>query len=71
MASVKHAISEHDLVELSEPVEGWPAGTVGTVVGDYGEVKLIEVSSPKSPGTMLDLVRVPESAIELRSRRAS
>jgi len=27
MATVKHTISEHDVVILREPVGAWPAGT--------------------------------------------
>jgi len=32
VANVKHAFSEHDVVESREGVSGWPAGAIATVV---------------------------------------
>lgn len=65
MATVKHAIGEIDVVELREAVESWPAGTKGTVVGDHGDVKLIEISEDQPPGQMLDLIYVGEPKLKL------
>ena len=63
--AVAHAISEHAVVRLREDVHGWPAGTVGTVVSDYGdEVVLIEISN--EGGKALDFVQVPVSKLELK-----
>lgn len=64
MASVEHAISEHAVVELRGETNGWRAGTVGTVVRDYGREKLVEVSDTRGRATAL--VRVPVD--RLRSR---
>lgn len=66
MATVKHAIGEIDVVELREPFRDWPAGTVATVVGDHGEVKLLEISD--DDGQMLDLIYVPEAQLKLRTK---
>jgi hypothetical protein len=33
MATIKHAIEEHDVVALRAPIGPWPAGTTGSVVG--------------------------------------
>lgn len=41
------AIAEHSIVELSEDVHGWAAGTLGAVVSDCGDVMLVEVSDDK------------------------
>ncbi len=69
MATVQHAISEHDYISLLDPVgkskgvDVWPAGTTGTVVSDYGNVKLIEISDDR--GVMLDLIQVREPRLKL------
>jgi hypothetical protein len=53
MATVKQAIREHDLVELLDPVDkveadgSWPAGTVGTVLDERGESKLVEIANER------------------------
>jgi hypothetical protein len=62
--AVAHAISEHSVVALREAVHGWPAGTVGTVVSDYGEVMLVEVAS--ETGKALEFVQVPIAKLELK-----
>ncbi|MGH2983677.1 MAG: hypothetical protein ACRDK5_05425 [Solirubrobacterales bacterium] len=54
MATVKHPITECDVISLSEPVGKWPAGTIGAVVSDYGETKLVEIADER--GKALDLV---------------
>jgi len=46
MASVKHAISEHDTVVLLQPVGTWPAGTRGAVISVYDEAVLVEIVGP-------------------------
>jgi hypothetical protein len=61
--AVTHPISDHDLVLFREAVQGWPAGTVGTVVSDYGDVVLVEVSS--KTGAATGFVQVPVAKLEL------
>lgn len=51
-------------MRFREDVRGWPAGTVGTVVSDYGDVVLVEVSDDN--GVALDFVRVPVAQLELK-----
>ena len=63
MASVKHAIGEHDFIKLLDGVGEWPAGTAGTVVSDHGDSKLIEISDDR--GVMLDLIEVAEDRLRL------
>jgi hypothetical protein len=69
MAAVKHAINENDYIGLTQPVDKtqeagqWPAGSTGTVVSDYGDVKLVEISDNR--GQMLDLIQVPENQLRL------
>jgi hypothetical protein len=62
--AVAHAISEHAVVRFREAVHGWPGGTVGTVVSDYGEVVLVEVAN--KTGKALDFVQVPVAQLELK-----
>ena len=45
MATIKHAIEEHDVVALRVPIGAWPAGTSGTVVGLYDGAALVEVAA--------------------------
>ena len=68
MASVKHAIHEHDFVALRHQTGRWPAGTTGTVVSEQGEQRLIEVSDDQ--GVMLDLISQPESRLDLVSKHS-
>jgi Domain of unknown function (DUF4926) len=69
MATVKHAIGENDFVALTRAVNktqdtgNWSAGTTGTVVSDYGDVKLVEISD--KDGQMLDLIQAPENQLRL------
>jgi hypothetical protein len=63
MATVKHAIGEHDVIELRDHVGDWPAGRVGAVVSDYGDVKLIEITDER--GVALDFIQVPEAGLKL------
>jgi hypothetical protein len=60
--AVTHPISEHDVVLFREAVQGWLAGTVGTVVSDYGDVVLVEVAS--ETGSALEFVQVPVAKLE-------
>ena len=62
MATVKHPISEHDVVELREGASGWPAGTIGTVISVYDGVLLVEIAGPG--GKTLDTVQVPAALLE-------
>jgi hypothetical protein len=72
--TVKHAIGEHDVVELVDPVAktqgpgSWPAGTSGTVVSDHGDVKLIEISDDR--GVMLDLILAREHRLKLTAKHS-
>ena len=56
MATVKQAIREHDVVELLDDIGKWPAGTVGTVLDERGESKLVEIADER--GVTLDYVVV-------------
>jgi hypothetical protein len=85
MAIVKQAICEHDVVALTEAVARdealtqpsnndrgvgkWPAGTTGTVVSDYGNHKLVEISNDR--GEALDFVTVPVEQLELIAAKRS
>jgi hypothetical protein len=68
MDAVMCAINEDDHVALThaiaktEEAGEWPAGTTGIVVSDYGEKKLVEISSR---GVIQDVIEVPERQLEL------
>ncbi len=62
--AVAHVIAEHDVVKLRKPLRSWPAGTVGTVVGDHGEIVLVEIANDR--GEALDFVQVPIAQLELK-----
>jgi hypothetical protein len=64
MATVRHAISEHDVVVLREPVGEWPAGTKGTAVSIYEDAALVEISD--SHGKTLDILQVPATVLEIK-----
>jgi hypothetical protein len=74
MATVKQTIGEIDYVELAEAIdklEGtgrWPAGTRGTVVHDYGDHKMVEISNDL--GEALDLPVVPEEKLKLITKHS-
>jgi Domain of unknown function (DUF4926) len=74
MTTVKQAIHEHDVVALIDPVKKtqdsgkWAAGTVGAVVSDYGDVKLVEIANDR--GEMLDLIQVREPRLKLIDKSA-
>jgi hypothetical protein len=64
MASVKHAISEHDTVCLREPVGGWATGTSGAVVSVYDDAALVEITD--SDGKTLDTIQVPAALLDIK-----
>lgn len=64
MATVKHAISEHDVVLLREPVGGWPAGTTGAVISVYDDTLLVEIAG--RDGKTLDTIQVPMARLDLK-----
>lgn len=64
VATVKHAISEHDVVVLREPVGVWPAGTSGAVVSIYDGMLLIELVGPG--GKTLDTIQVPAAQLDVK-----
>ena len=69
--TVKQAIHENDVVELTRPVAktqeagDWPAGTSGTVIAEHDQHKLIEISDADNYGAMLDLVSETEDRLKL------
>jgi hypothetical protein len=71
---VKQAIHENDYVELTQAVdkvEGtgqWPAGTIGAVVSEHDQHKLIEISDDR--GVMLDLISQTEAQLELVAKHS-
>jgi hypothetical protein len=64
-----HAIGEHDVVAFTETVAKaestgtWPAGTIGAVISDYGDHKLIDIVG--KDGETLDMPTVPVEQLEL------
>jgi hypothetical protein len=67
MATVKHAIEEHDVVALRKSIGIWPVGTTGTVVSVYEDAALVELAEDDPPGSALDnLLPVPFGQLELR-----
>jgi hypothetical protein len=68
MASVKHEISEHDMVTLREPVDHWPAGTLGTVMSDcHRGMFLVEIDDPAND-PFDNLIPVPADLLVLQQR---
>jgi hypothetical protein len=63
VTTVKHAIGEHDFIELLDGVGKWASGKTGTVVSDHGDSKLLEISDDR--GVMLDLIEVAEERLRL------
>jgi hypothetical protein len=70
MTTVRHAIKENDVVELREQEGKWPAGTIGAIVSDYGEVKLVEISDADNFGATLDLIQVAEPRLKLIAKHS-
>jgi hypothetical protein len=79
MTTVKHAIAEHDVVALTQAVDRdetltrpadelrgvgkWPAGTVGAIVSDFGDHKMVEIANDR--GEALDFITVPVEQLRL------
>lgn len=74
---VAQPIGEHDVVELLEAVAkvdgagSWPAGTIGTVVSERGESKLVEIAEDRPPGQTLDLISVAGARLKLVDQRGA
>ncbi len=74
MATVKQAIGEVDVVAFERPIKklegvgNWPTGTIGTVVSDYGDVKMVEISNDR--GEALDFVMVPVEQLKLITKHS-
>jgi hypothetical protein len=66
MAIARQEIGEVDVVSFTEPVGDWPAGTIGAVVGDYGDEKMVEISNER--GETLDLPVVKVEKLRLESK---
>jgi hypothetical protein len=60
---MQETIEEIDVVALKEPVGHWPAGAQGTVMLDFGNDKLLEMSGDRDDP--LDLPVVPAEKLEL------
>lgn len=60
-----NVLAEHAVVKLRETVRGWPAGTVGTVVSDYGDTVLVEISD--DTGVARDFLPVPVVQLDVAS----
>ncbi len=69
MAAVRQALRENDVVELVDPIGQWPAGRLGAIVSDYGDVKLVEIADEE--GIMLDLIQVAEAHLKLISKHSA
>ncbi len=66
MAIVKQSIGEVDVVSFTEAINGWPSGTRGAVVHDFGEMKMVEISNDQ--GETLDLPVVSVEKLRLESK---
>ena len=45
MSATQTVIGEHDVVALLNSIDGWPAGTKGTVIIDEPALKFVEISN--------------------------
>jgi hypothetical protein len=69
--TVKQTIGEHDVVAFTEMIAKaestgtWPAGTEGTVVSDFGDHKMVEISDAENYGATLDMPIVPVEKLKL------
>jgi hypothetical protein len=66
MTIVDQEIKEIDVVSFKEAIEGWPAGTTGTVVADFGGDKMVEISNHR--GEALGFPVAPASKLELLAK---
>ena len=73
--TVEQAIHEHDIVAFTDTVdrvEGvgkWPAGTIGTVISDYGDHKMVDVANEL--GETLDMPVVAVEQLKLIAAKHS
>jgi hypothetical protein len=63
MTAKRRVIEEHDVVRFREPLQGWPAGTEGTVVAMHPEALMVEISDDQ--GAALDFVWAPDALLEV------
>jgi hypothetical protein len=63
------SIGELDVVALRTVVDGWPAGTTGTVISDGGPLKLVEISNHL--GEDLAFLDVPPDQLKVVWRTAN
>jgi hypothetical protein len=56
-------IGEHDVVEVLSAMDGWPAGTSGTVIIDGPDRKYVEISNHLGAG--IDYLDVPTGQLRL------
>jgi hypothetical protein len=75
MATItKQTIGEHDVVAFTEPIAKdesvgtWPAGTIGAVISDYGDHKMIDIVGEN--GETLDMPTVPVEKLKLISKHS-
>jgi hypothetical protein len=67
--TTKQAIGENDVVAFTDTIAKaehpgtWPAGTIGAVVSDYGDHKMIEIVG--KDGETLDMPVVPVAKLKL------
>lgn len=66
MPTVNQSIGEVDVVSFTEAINGWPSGTRGAVVHDFGEMKMVEISNDR--GETLDLPVVSVEKLRLESK---
>jgi Domain of unknown function (DUF4926) len=71
---IKHAIGEHDVVAFTEAIDkaestgSWPAGTIGAVISDFGDHKMIDVANEL--GETLDMPTVPVEKLKLITKHS-
>lgn len=65
-------VHEHDIVELTRAVDGWPAGTIGAIVSLHPHSVLVEIEDPEQERELLEgLVTVPHGAFKVVETRVS
>ena len=63
MSTTRTMIGEHDVVALRKPVDGWPAGTEGTVISVFPTHRWVEVGEGQDDG--LDIVSARPEELQL------
>ncbi len=72
--SIEHAIGEHDVVAFTETIDKaestgtWPTGTIGAVVSDFGDHKMVEIVGDH--GETLDMPIIPVEKLKLVSKHS-